>query len=221
MRRIFLAAAAALLLPAAMAGSSLPMAGVELKERIEVRPLPSQVVYKFSRNLRPGQIKVGRSASEGVERLVYSQVWVRGHLKGEHLVSRIASGGGTTEYLMGPAGFQASRGSGSFTRAAVMDVEATAYTPDAGLGAAATGITRTGRRARFGVIAVDPQVIPLHSLVFVEGYGFAVAADTGGAIKGRKIDICVMSNAEARQWGRRKVRIHVFKEKVPANVDQS
>lgn len=220
MRKIILIVLATALQQFAVAGSA-PLSGLEFRERTEVKKIEGEVVYRFSRNLRPGQIKINSQGASGIEKILYSQVWINGHLKSEHEVSRVRTGGGVTEYLMGPAGFQASRGSGTFTRAAVMEVEATAYTPDAGRGAAATGITRTGRRAKYGVIAVDPKVIPLHSLVFVEGYGFAVAADTGGAIKGRKIDICVAERQEALKWGRRKVRIHVFQQKVPANVDQS
>ena len=60
------------------------------------------------------------------------------------------------------------------------------------------------------VIAVDPNVIPLGSKVWVEGYGYAIAGDTGGAIKGNKIDVLVQSKQEAIQWGRKKVRIKVL-----------
>ena len=60
------------------------------------------------------------------------------------------------------------------------------------------------------LIAVDPSVIPLGTKVWVEGYGYAVAGDTGGAIKGNKIDILVHSKAEASSWGRKKVRIKVL-----------
>ncbi|MFJ7738638.1 ubiquitin-like domain-containing protein [Lysinibacillus sp. NPDC097287] len=90
-------------------------------------------------------------------------------------------------------------------------VTATAYTPycDGCSGTSATGINL---RANSGlkVIAVDPSVIKLGSKVWVEGYGTAIAGDTGGAIKGNKIDILVQSDAQARQWGRKKVRIKVL-----------
>ena len=49
--------------------------------------------------------------------------------------------------------------------------------------------TATGRRVRFGIVAVDPKVIPLHTKLYVSGYGYAIAADTGGAIKNNKIDL--------------------------------
>jgi len=46
--------------------------------------------------------------------------------------------------------------------------------------------------------------------VFVEGYGFALACDTGGAIKGKKIDLCMQERSAALKFGRRKVTVHVF-----------
>jgi uncharacterized protein YabE (DUF348 family) len=90
-------------------------------------------------------------------------------------------------------------------------VEATAYTPYC---AGCSGISATGINLRSNsslkVVAVDPRVIPLGSKVWVEGYGYAVAGDTGGAIKGNKIDILVPTESEANQWGRKKVRIKVL-----------
>lgn len=52
------------------------------------------------------------------------------------------------------------------------------------------GITRTGLRARKGIVAVDPKVVNLGTWVYVPGYGVGLAADTGGKIKGRRIDLC-------------------------------
>lgn len=72
------------------------------------------------------------------------------------------------------------------------------------------GRTASGRHAGPGVIAVDPRVIPLGSRVHVEGYGHAVAADTGGAIKGRRIDIWLPSRSGCYRWGRRTVRVTVY-----------
>jgi len=88
-----------------------------------------------------------------------------------------------------------------------MRVETTAYSPrEPGL----DFTTATGARARHGVIAVDPRVIPLGTRVYVPGYGYAVAADTGGAIKGRRIDLCFETVAECNRWGRRHVTIIVL-----------
>jgi len=88
-----------------------------------------------------------------------------------------------------------------------MRVEVTAYSPrEPGL----DFTTATGARAKRGVIAVDPRVIPLGTRVYVPGYGYAVARDTGGAIKGRRIDVCYDTVAECIQWGRRRVTIIVL-----------
>ena len=88
---------------------------------------------------------------------------------------------------------------------------ATAYTANC---KGCSGITKTGLNLRkypdLKVVAVDPKIIPLGSKIWVEGYGVAIAGDTGGAIKGNKIDILVHSKAEASSWGRKKVRIKVL-----------
>ncbi len=86
-------------------------------------------------------------------------------------------------------------------------VETTAYSPrEPGL----DFTTATGARAKRGVIAVDPRVIPMGTRVYVPGYGYAVARDTGGAIKGRRIDLCYDTVAECIRWGRRDVTIIVL-----------
>jgi len=77
----------------------------------------------------------------------------------------------------------------------------------------ATGYTHTGNPTftgiypRRGIVAVDPRVIPLGTLMWVEGYGYARAADTGGLIKGNIIDVFFDTEEEALEWGRRKVRV--------------
>ena len=90
-------------------------------------------------------------------------------------------------------------------------VTSTAYTASCN---GCSGITSTGINLKANpgmkVIAVDPNVIPLGSKVWVEGYGYAIAGDTGGAIKGNKIDVFVASKSEAYAWGRKKVLIKVL-----------
>jgi 3D (Asp-Asp-Asp) domain-containing protein len=72
------------------------------------------------------------------------------------------------------------------------------------------GRTASGLPVGVGVIAVDPTVIPLGTRVYVPGYGPAVAADVGSAIKGSIIDLWMPSTAAARAWGRRTVTITVY-----------
>ncbi len=72
------------------------------------------------------------------------------------------------------------------------------------------GITASGSYVRHGTIAVDPRVIPMGSRIFVPGYGWGVAADTGGMIKGNVIDIWLPTARQCYDWGVRRVRIRVF-----------
>jgi len=96
---------------------------------------------------------------------------------------------------------------GAINYSNVMSMEATAYLPTDGSGA---GITATGIKATYGVVAVDPRVIPLGTKVYIPGYGVALAADTGGAIKGYKIDLCMESYGECMRFGRRNVTVYVL-----------
>ena len=90
----------------------------------------------------------------------------------------------------------------------VIGMEATAYLPTDG---SAEGITAMGIPATYGIVAVDPDVIPLGSRVYIPGYGEALAADTGGAIYGYRIDLCMESYWEAMDFGRRNVTVFVLK----------
>jgi 3D (Asp-Asp-Asp) domain-containing protein len=73
------------------------------------------------------------------------------------------------------------------------------------------GRTASGVPVRKGVVAVDPKLIPLGTRLYVPGYGLALAADVGTAIKGRIIDLWFPSTALARNWGRRTVTITVYR----------
>ena len=69
--------------------------------------------------------------------------------------------------------------------------------------------TATGTWPSRGTIAVDPEVIPLGSKLYVEGYGEGIAEDTGGAIQGHIIDLYMESEDECWAWGRRQVKVQV------------
>ncbi|MGZ4105952.1 MAG: 3D domain-containing protein [Tumebacillaceae bacterium] len=81
---------------------------------------------------------------------------------------------------------------------------------------AATGYSAPGARtasggvAGQGTVAVDPNVIPLGTKLYIEGYGYAVASDVGGAIKGNRIDLHFSSDAAANQWGVRSVTVYIL-----------
>ncbi|MPQ42210.1 3D domain-containing protein [Clostridium tarantellae] len=86
-------------------------------------------------------------------------------------------------------------------------MESTAYAGDT---ITATGTVPKRDPSGLSTIAVDPKVIPLGSKVYVEGYGYAVAEDTGGAIKNNIIDIFLNSSSECYSWGRRMVNVYIL-----------
>ncbi|MGP4079934.1 peptidoglycan-binding protein [Pseudalkalibacillus sp. R45] len=92
-----------------------------------------------------------------------------------------------------------------------MTVESTAYTADCD---GCSGVTKMGLDLKkypdAKVIAVDPSVIPLGSMVKVEGYGVAIAADVGGGVNDHAIDVFIADRDEAIQWGRKDVRVEVI-----------
>ncbi|WP_371264742.1 3D domain-containing protein [Paenibacillus sp. CF384] len=77
------------------------------------------------------------------------------------------------------------------------------------------GITYSGvrvRRAFVSTIAADPKVFPIGTLLYVPGYGYGIVADTGSAIKGKKIDLYFETRKQVfKQWGKRKVTVKVLR----------
>jgi 3D (Asp-Asp-Asp) domain-containing protein len=84
----------------------------------------------------------------------------------------------------------------------ILKVSATAYTGG--------GITASGKRAQVGRIAVDPRVIKLGTWLYVENYGLAQACDTGGGIKGNKIDLYMNSRTQCFNWGVRNTTVYIL-----------
>ena len=89
----------------------------------------------------------------------------------------------------------------------VLTMQASAYSAqDPGNG----NYTATGSRLKKGIVSVDPKLIPLGTRLYIEGYGYAVADDVGGAIKGHRIDLAYDSRSEALQFGRQTVKVYVL-----------
>ncbi len=70
--------------------------------------------------------------------------------------------------------------------------------------------TATGYNPAVGMVAVDPTVIPLGSKMYIEGYGYAWAADTGGAVKGDTIDVFLEEHSQCVNWGRKTVKVYIL-----------
>ena len=80
------------------------------------------------------------------------------------------------------------------------------------------GITFTELPVDYGIVAVDPRVIPLGSVLWIEGYGYALAADIGGAIRGNRLDVFFPDTQKALEFGRRECRVRLVQEGI---VDES
>lgn len=199
----------AVVLPALLLISSVSaLVAIDNSEtRTEIVKIPYEVKYVFNRDLGQGRLLKVQHGVDGEVRREFLIAEVDGK-KTETLVKEERLEPVPAVFHMGkPSNRAVSRG--TYTRAKVVEMDSTAYTPDAGL-RNPTFRTRTGTKAEYGAIAVDPKVVPLGTLMYVEGYGFGIAEDTGGAIRGNKIDVCLETRKEAMAWGRRKVKVHIF-----------
>ena len=73
------------------------------------------------------------------------------------------------------------------------------------------GITASGTEADYGTIAADTRVLPFGTVIYVPGYGYGRVEDRGGAIKGSRLDLWFASHEEALEWGRRRMKVRVWK----------
>lgn len=176
-------------------------------EREETEPFP--VIRQPDATMEKGQEELLQEGLDGVKIATVKLHFADGvQTAEEQIAAKIIKPAVPRIVKIGTRDFvETSRGAHRFSRVEWM--EATAYLPTDGSG---HGITATGVRARHGVVAVDPDVIPLGSRVYVPGYGLALAADTGGAINGNSIDLCMENASDAWRFGRRMVKVYVLAE---------
>ncbi|MDP4157502.1 MAG: ubiquitin-like domain-containing protein [Bacillota bacterium] len=185
---------------------------VEKVTDVVEEPVQFGVVSQLDPNLEKGTEKTLVEGVNGVNSKEYEVILENGKEVVRRLVSSLETRSKQDRVVAVGAkevAFQASRGQSSGGQD--FYVNATAYTANCNgcSGNTATGINlRANPSAK--VIAVDPRIIPLGTKVYVDGYGYAVAGDTGGAIKGYKIDVFFSSNADAYRWGNRKVKITIL-----------
>lgn len=173
------------------------------------------VETRKDKNVLKGQEKVVQEGKKGMTKRTYEIISENGKPVSRILISEVVAQEPTKKVVaVGTKVVTASVSRG--TTAAPSGgkefyVSATAYTAYCN---GCSGITATGIDLRSNpgikVIAVDPKVIPLGSKVWVEGYGYAVAGDTGGAIKGMKIDLFMPDINQAYGFGRKQVKIKVL-----------
>ena len=194
---------------ATAAGTGEKQEGTEL--RVEKKTLQPGVRYEFSRDMPAGKLIKKSNGIPGTSETTYRVIFEDGKPVRKELLLEKRTDAEPAVFVMGQGNYHASRG--SYVRAQVIDVVATAYDTGAEENDGVPGRTKSGLRAAKGIIAVDPRYIKLGSLVYVEGYGMAIAGDIGSAIKGKRVDLCYNSRAEAKRFGRKKLKVHVMRSR--------
>jgi 3D (Asp-Asp-Asp) domain-containing protein len=182
----------------------------EWQTRIESRPIAATSEVVNDRALFKGQETVRSAGQPGTEDRRVAVLYADGRavlaMRGPWSivtppVPRVVA--------IGTRATIASRG--DFAGREFMVFVATAYYPGPdNFGGGVGPRTAIGLLAERGVVAVDPSVIPLGTHLYIEGYGYAVAGDTGGDIQGHRIDLCYNTYQEAMHFGRRQVRVFIL-----------
>ena len=199
---------------------TISLTSVTEKTVATTEPIPFRTVERENKQLKAGEKRVVQEGKDG-ERTVISKEIYHGNTLIETKIAetkvitpatdKIIEIGTKKEEAKAPAAKTSGTSKNVISGkeySKTLKVKATAYTPyDPGC----TGMTYSGTKAGIGTIAVDPNVIPLGTKLYVPGYGVGVALDTGGAIKGNKIDVCYMTKAEAYDWGVKNLTVYVLK----------
>lgn len=197
-------------LSVAMIASAGPKREEVTESVTQTSVLKSDVVYEFNRSVGLGRIVKAVSGKEGSITKVFKVTKVDGKVMSKDLVREEKVPAVNTTYHIGKGGYQSSRGATSFNKVRTIKMRASAYEPGPRSNGKWAGTTALGIPPRYGIVAVDPRFIKLGTLLYVEGYGFAYAADTGGAIKGDRIDLCFATEAQCQRFGRKVVTVHVL-----------
>ncbi|HHU69662.1 MAG TPA: DUF348 domain-containing protein [Thermoanaerobacterales bacterium] len=184
----------------------------------DTKKIPYKLIKKKNESLEKGITRVIQQGKEGLMEVTYKVIFEDGEEVERLVVSEnvINEPQDKIEEYGTVDTFTTSRNE-TFRFSRVLNMIATAY--DAGEkstgkspGDPNYGITSTGVKAKRGIASVDPKVIPLGTRLYVTGYGFAIAADTGSSVKGNRIDLFHETYKEAMQFGRRKVKVYILAE---------
>lgn len=187
--------------------STIQIVNVEKKEVTQLETISYETVVEKDSKLMAGDKEVKTKGVNGEKEVTYQVVYKDGVETNREMTRARTISEPKNEVIVKGTGniLTASRGNGSGKK--TISCSATAYS-----GHSSTSSGRKTLRDASGIstIAVDPTVIPIGSKLYVEGYGYAVAADTGGAIKGNKIDVYFNSSSECSNWGRKRVQVKII-----------
>ena len=179
---------------------------VEIKETKEIIPISFSTLRTFSRDQRHGSKSIVQAGVNGEKQVTYKVTTVAGKVSSKvPIKTEIIKEPKASVISIGSRGKYTSRGQTYRTRK-IISMNASAYDAESFRGSK----TAMGMSAVYSMAAVDPRVIPLGTKLYIEGYGYAIAGDTGGAIKGNRIDLCFDTKRAALQFGRRTVKVHIL-----------
>jgi 3D (Asp-Asp-Asp) domain-containing protein len=177
---------------------------------VQREPIPYPTLRKPTSQLRSGTYRTVHEGTNGEKEVVY-RVYSRPdgvELRREIVATRVIKQPVAEIIEEGRSMQLPSRGYFSGRRIITMD--ATIYDPYHD-GSNSHGRTYSGLLGGYGVVAIDPHFIPIGTRLFIEGYGYAIAADTGGAIKGNRIDLAIDSQHDVRGIkDMRHLRVHIL-----------
>lgn len=187
------------------AGSKIAITRVQEKQLVEVFTVPFKVETRADNSLLRGMRKVITKGVPGQSKRLVRMVYTNGKLALKTVLQTIVIKPPQNQVFAVGTVRTVSRGGQPLNFRDSMLMEASGYSH--------TGYrTSTGRIPVRGVAAVDPRVIPMGTKVYVDGYGYAVAADRGSAIIGQHIDLFFDTEREAVRWGRKMVRVYILEE---------
>ena len=193
-------------------GMEVVINSVEYKEVKVESDIPHDIKFIEIQTIPKGTKRILSEGRDGVLENTYLQKYVNGELDSEMLISQAITVEPVTEVSeLGVGGSFVGKDGKTYYYSYYVDVQATCYGKADGSG----DITYTGTKAREGIIAVDPRVIPLKSQVYVTGdykdLGVLSAEDTGGAVKGNIIDVYLDGTLQdLLEFGRRNMRAYVL-----------
>jgi len=184
-------------------GMTIKVTRVEFKVEERRVTVPCRTVRRPDEDLARGLYQVLRPGQDGEELQRWEVVCHDGRPVRERLVDRRVITAPRDRLIAVGTASTVSRGGRVIHFKQAYDMRATAYTYTGNN--CATGVPPAP-----GIVAVDPRVIPLGSELYIEGYGYARAMDTGGAVKGQAVDVFFTTRDAALQWGVRQVRVYVL-----------
>jgi 3D (Asp-Asp-Asp) domain-containing protein len=182
---------------------------VTVSEEQSTTNVPYTVDVREDRELRKGLVKLEPGTwQDGVGRQTIRRYTHSDGVVEEYVTAEAAATPMRPKVItIGTKGASPSRASSLPGR--LVEFSATAYAPNSPA-CGSTGTTSIGLPAGRGVVAVDPSVVPYGTKMWIDGYGWAVAGDTGSAIKGHRVDVCYDDYSTACRYGTREVVVRLF-----------